>query len=84
VATCMVPGCTETARNQLGIRLRKPSTRAVYAPNLDAYLCKGHAEAGGTYEINFDPGTVQTVDASVFCGGQQVTNRVTPIKKRAV
>jgi hypothetical protein len=80
----MVPGCNETARNQLGIRLRKPSTLAVYAPNVDAYLCKQHAEGGGAFAITFDPGTSQTVDMSVFCGGQQITDRVIPIKKRAV
>jgi hypothetical protein len=63
--TCMVPNCTSDARNYLGLRLRKPSTRAVWAPNADAFLCKTHAEHGGKFRITYDPGTSGMVEVEV-------------------
>jgi hypothetical protein len=79
----MVPSCNEPARNYLGIRMRKPSTRAVWAPNADAFLCKEHAERGGKFTIEFDPGTNRTIEAEVHCGGSRITTRTTPIRRRA-
>ena len=80
----MVPGCNEEARNYLGLRLRKPSTRAVWAPNADAFLCKRHAEGGGVFQITYEPGSTGTVQVDVECGGQPITTRTTPIRRRAV
>ena len=80
----MVPGCTAEARNYLGLRLRKPSTRAVWAPNADAFLCKKHAEGGGSFDITYDPSSSGTVEVTVYCGGHKVTDRTTPIRRRAV
>jgi len=81
--TCMVPGCGAEARNYLGVRLRKPSTRAVFAPNADAFLCKRHAEDGGSFDIVFTPGASHTIEVNVDCGGRRVASRTTPIRKRA-
>jgi hypothetical protein len=82
--TCMVPNCTSDARNYLGLRLRKLSTRAVWAPNADAFLCKTHAEHGGKFRITYDPGTSGMVEVEVHCGAQEITTRTTPIRRRAV
>lgn len=46
---CLI--CGEAARISLGIRARYSNTNAVWAPNLDAYLCERHATSGCTIEI---------------------------------
>jgi len=79
----MVVGCTNDALNYLGVRLRKPSTRAVWAPDLDAFLCKEHAEAGGMFGITFEPGSGGMVTFTVRAGGQLVTERTIEIKRSA-
>lgn len=81
---CIVPGCTSEGRNYLALRLRKPSTRAVWAPNSDAFLCKAHAEGGGKFTLIVDPRTTRDVEVEVHCGGRQVATRTTPIRRRAV
>ena len=81
---CIAPGCGDTARNKLGLRLRKRNTRAVWAPDLEAYLCKKHAEDGGTWVIEYVPGVNgKNVDVTVCVGGQQVAIRKSPVKKVA-
>jgi hypothetical protein len=79
----MAPGCTNQARNYLGLRLRKPSTRAVWAPNIDAFLCREHAERGGKFSIEFEPGSSGTVEIEVDCAGNRIASRTTPIQRRA-
>jgi hypothetical protein len=81
--TCLVPGCTNEARNRIGIRLRKPSTRAVWAPNTDAFLCKQHAEAGVRLTLDVAPTNTGEVDATITTSGTVVAERVTPIKRSA-
>jgi hypothetical protein len=80
---CIVPSCRNDAVNELGVRLRKPSTRAVYAPNCAAFLCKDHAEAGGTWSIDYTPRTDGRVETLVASGGGAVKRRITPIQKSA-
>ena len=80
---CLVPGCTEEARNRLAIRCRKPSTRAVWAPDSDAFLCRKHAEQGVSVTVDVTPTTTSTVEVTYTSGGIQGPSRVTPIKKRA-
>lgn len=41
----------------LGVRARYENTNAVWAPNLDAYLCEQHARSGCRIEIGFQPAT---------------------------
>lgn len=59
---CIVPGCKRNALNNLGVRLRKPDTSAIWAPNANAYVCDIHARSGARvtliYESN-DSGRVE-------------------------
>ena len=80
---CLIPGCPDDARNRLAVRCRKPSTRAVWAPDSDAYLCKNHAEAGVEIVISVEPASNGMVKATYASGGQQGPTRTTPIKKKA-
>ena len=81
----MVNGCNKPALNKLGLRLRKPGIRkAVWAPDVEAYLCREHAEAGGAFRVEYQPtGTPGVVDISVDSGGQTIANRKITIKRPA-
>ena len=60
---CVIPGCTREARNNLSIRLRRPDTSAIWAPNLDAFVCDEHAISGARIRVIFettDSGKVET------------------------
>jgi len=50
---CIV--CGAFGRVALGIRARTADTNAVWAPNLDAYLCDEHAVKGCVIEIVYHP-----------------------------
>lgn len=81
---CIAPGCTNPAENKLGLRLRKRKTLAVWAPDLDVYLCKDHAEDGGKWIIEYVPGaTGKIVDVTVMTQGMAVASRRTPVRKSA-
>jgi hypothetical protein len=43
--------CESDGRIALGIRARYENTNAVWAPNLDAYLCEQHASDGCLIEL---------------------------------
>jgi hypothetical protein len=50
---CLVCGSYGTVT--LGIRARYSNTNAAWAPNLEAFLCKTHAEAGMEIKIEMIP-----------------------------
>jgi hypothetical protein len=81
---CMVPGCVAEARNSLSVRVRKPTTLAVFSPNCDAFLCKAHAEGGAEFTIDFVPTASGAVETTVMCGGSIVSVKKTPIQHSAV
>jgi hypothetical protein len=43
---CIILGCANPAYNNIGVRVRRPSTKAVWAPNTDAGLCAVHSTQG--------------------------------------
>lgn len=47
--------CRGPASVALGVRARYENTNAVWAPNLDAYLCQSCAEAGCRITIDVAP-----------------------------
>jgi len=77
---CIVPGCNNHARHNIGIRVRKPSTRAIWAPNTDAYLCDEHATCGMDIAINMTPNSSGTISTHVSAGGHPIS-RTTPIQR---
>jgi len=79
--TCAIPGCRNPADNNFGVRLRRPDTSAIWAPNTKAYICDRHAARGVRITLAFEPthsGEVETVILSA--DGQRIVRR-TPITK---
>jgi hypothetical protein len=68
--TCLIPGCTNNAENNISIRCRRTDTSAIWAPNTEAYLCDIHAALRAVVE--------RTVTTNVSAGGRTET-RTTPI-----
>ena len=74
---CIVDGCPQEGRNQIGLRCRvahsgaspfptKRRTDAIYAIESDAYLCDAHALSGGTYLLTFEPNASKDVTIEVL------------------
>jgi hypothetical protein len=80
---CLIPGCGNPARNKLGLRCRKPTTRAVWAPDSEAYLCKQHAEGGVHITVMIEPAQTKTVTVTYGSGTQHAPSRTTPIRRKA-
>ena len=51
---CLVPGCTSNAQNTLGVRLRKPDSTAIWAPQTYAYICDAHARSGARVALAYE------------------------------
>ena len=52
---CIVPGCENEARNRFSIRLRRPDTTAIWAPETGVHICDEHAVKGFNIDIIFRP-----------------------------
>lgn len=62
--TCIVPGCRNEAPHAITLRLRRPDTSAMWAPNTDAYLCDNHASEGAEIEIVYRPRRTRRLELS--------------------
>jgi hypothetical protein len=76
--TCLIPGCTNNAENNISIRCRRTDTSAIWAPNTEAYLCDIHADQGFNIDIALRAVVERTVTTNVSAGGRTET-RTTPI-----
>ena len=76
---CIIAGCRNRARHNIGVRLRRPSTRAIWAPNTDAYLCDEHAVQGLRVEVVLTPTTTGRIETVVSSPGGRTVTRRTPI-----
>lgn len=54
MSECIVPGCGRTASNNLGVRLRKPDTSAIWAPETKAHVCDKHARSGARITVFYE------------------------------
>jgi hypothetical protein len=81
VPDCVVPGCPVEARNNLGIRLRRPDTSAIWAPNTEAYVCDTHAESGARIVVFYEATDSDQVDVHVH-GATSEASRTTQIRHR--
>jgi hypothetical protein len=79
MAACIVPGCARDAQNNLGVRLRRPDTSAIWAPNTEAFVCDYHALSGAQIEVLYESTETSDVEVSVrgTAGGG---SRRTPIR----
>jgi hypothetical protein len=77
---CIVPGCPVEASNNLGVRLRRPDTSAIWAPNTAAYVCDRHAAAGARLTVLFEPTDTGQVEVGVY-GATHQAGRTTLIRQ---
>lgn len=75
---CIITGCENLAEHNLGIRLRRPDTTAIWAPNTDAMVCAPHAVQGLRIDILLAPTQTGEIETIVQSFGRTV-NRTTPI-----
>jgi hypothetical protein len=72
---CIVPGCHRNALNNLGVRLRKPDTSAIWAPNANAYLCDVHARSGARITLIYEATDTGRIETRVQGAEEQVARR---------
>jgi len=77
---CLIPNCKNDAEHNLGVRLRRPDTTAIWAPNCDAFLCKEHTKQGYIVDVKLTPAPSgnRNITTNLSVGGRVVT-RTTPI-----
>jgi hypothetical protein len=76
---CIITGCPNPAPHNIGVRLRREDTSAIWAPNTHAFLCDDHAAGGMTVEVILTPNTSGEITTIVSDGGGATATRVTPI-----
>ena len=76
---CIIAGCTNQADHNLSIRLRRPDTSAIWAPNTEAFLCDLHAAQGMVVTITLQPTNTGNIETQVSSSGGNVVSRITPI-----
>ena len=72
---CIVPGCRRNALNNLGVRLRKPDTSAIWAPNANAYVCDSHARSGARISVIYEANDSGRVELRVQGAEEPVVRR---------
>lgn len=76
---CIIPGCANEAVHNFGVRLRRPDTTAIWAPNTEAYLCDAHASRGLRITVILEPTNTQEIETTVVGVSQPTADRITPI-----
>jgi hypothetical protein len=79
---CIVPGCKNDAPNNFGVRLRRPNTSAIWAPNTNASVCDQHATQGVRVRVTLDFTQTQQVETNVSAAGGPIASRTTPINHK--
>jgi hypothetical protein len=80
---CIIEGCKKRARHNIGIRCRRPNTRAIWAPNTEAFVCDDHATEGFEITIVLKPKTTGAIETKVKSPGGNLVTRTTKIRKKA-
>lgn len=75
---CIISGCPNLAEHNLGVRLRRPDTSAIWAPNTEAFLCDDHAGNGLRITVILEPTGTGEIETRIFAAGNTVS-RTTPI-----
>lgn len=83
MSRCIVAGCNSSAEHHFGVRLRRPDTTAIWAPNTYAYVCDYHATAGMKVKVELEPTGSGNIDTEISSNGGRPVRRTTPIQHRA-
>jgi hypothetical protein len=89
---CIIPDCTATGRNRLGVRCRvahseatpfpsKGRTDSMFSVESDAYLCDAHALAGVNLALTVSPNRSEEASLAVVCGHAISPTHRTEIKQ---
>jgi hypothetical protein len=76
---CVIPGCQNRADHNFGVRLRRPDTSAIWAPNTEAFLCDAHASQGLRITVIFEPNGTRSIETRVVGILPPAADRITPI-----
>jgi hypothetical protein len=82
MSSCIVPGCTHEAQNNLSVRLRRPNTSAIWAPNTEAFVCDVHAASGARIHVLYEATESQEIETHVH-GWASEPSRRTEIRQPA-
>lgn len=75
---CIIVGCQNPAENNFGVRLRRPDTSAIWAPNTEAFLCDIHAAQGLRIRVYLEPTTTGEIETQISASRAAVS-RITAI-----
>lgn len=75
---CAVPGCPIAANNGLGVRIRRPSTAAIWARETGAHLCDQHASGGARLTLVFEATDSDQIQFVTY-GASSPVERTTPV-----
>jgi hypothetical protein len=75
--SCIVPGCSRTGRNKLGVRLRKPDTTAIWSPETDAHVCDTHARSGARLTVIYEANETGRVEIRTYGASEPIVKRLT-------
>ena len=81
--SCIIPGCVNNAENNFSVRLRRPDTTAIWAPNTEAYLCDTHAVQGLRVTVILEPTNDSQIETKVSGLQPPTADRITPITNPA-
>ena len=77
---CIVHDCDKQGVNVLGVRLRRPDTTAIWAPNTGALFCDFHSSTGVRLSILVESTISENVQTSVSSVGLSHI-KSTPIRR---
>jgi hypothetical protein len=75
MAKCIIEGCQNYADNNFGVRLRRPNTTAIFAPNTDAFVCDEHSKAGMRIDVTLKITGTRSTTTVVSGGGSRSVTR---------
>ena len=73
---CIIEGCEKEGVNNFGVRLRRPNTSAIWAPNTEAFICDFHASRGMKVIVFLEPtehSELETIVRSVSQSASRTT-----------
>ena len=75
----IVAGYPNSAEHNFSVRLRRPDTTAIWAPNTEAFLYDQHAVSGLRITVLLEPTKTGEIETSVSSVPSYVASRITPI-----